>query len=119
MKPGSKPTNIDDYLSAVTPEKRVALEKLRRTIRSAVPRAEECISYGIPTFKVGGKMLVSFGASVKHCSLYAGALPIRVRRRELAAFDTSKGTIRFQPDKPIPASLVRKLIKDRLAERAD
>src|SRR6516165_3550689 len=113
MRSGLKPTTIDEYLSTVSPEKRAALEKLRRTIHSAAPKAEECISYGVPTFRVNGKMLVSFGAAAKHCSLYAGALPVRVRRSKLAAYDTSKGTIRFQPDKPIPASLVRELIKLR------
>ena len=119
MMPGPKPTTVDEYLSTVSPEKRAALEKLRRTIHSAAPKAEECISYGIPTFKLGGTLLVSFGAATKHCSLYAGALPIRLHRRELAAYDTSKGTIRFRPDKPIPTTLVRKLIKTRIAERGD
>jgi uncharacterized protein YdhG (YjbR/CyaY superfamily) len=110
--------SVDDYLASVSPEQRAALERLRRTIRSAAPKAEECISYGIPTFRVGGRMLVSFGAASKHCSLYAGAHPIKVHRRELADYSLSKGTIRFQPDKPIPAALVRKLIKTRLAERS-
>ncbi len=117
MKTGPKPTTVDEYLATVSPDKRAALEKLRRTIRSTLPSAEECISYGIPTFRVNGKMLVSFGAATKHVALYAGALPIRVHRRELADYETSKGTIRFQPDKPMPAMLVRKLIKARLAER--
>ena len=118
MKASSKPKTIDEYLASVDAEKRAALERLRRTIRSAAPRAEECISYGIPTYRIDGKMLVSFGAAAKHCSLFAGALPIKVHRRELSAFSLSKGTIRFQPDEPIPATLVRKLIKTRLAERA-
>jgi len=118
MKAASRPTSIDEYLASVEPEKRAALERLRRTIRAAAPKAEECISYGIPTFRIDGKVLVSFGAAAKHCSLFAGALPIKVHRRELAAFSLSKGTIRFQPDDPIPATLVRKLIKTRLAERA-
>jgi uncharacterized protein YdhG (YjbR/CyaY superfamily) len=118
MRTTLKPQNVDQYLAAVTPEKRAALERLRRTIRSAMPRAEECISYGIPTFRVGGRMLVAFGASANHCALYAGALPIRVHRQELASYALSKGTIRFQPDRPIPATLVRKLIRTRIAERA-
>ena len=118
MKPKVQPRTVDDYLASVNPEHRAALERLRRTIRSAAPKAEECISYGIPTFRLGGRMLVSFGAASNHCSLYAGAHPIKVHRRELAAYSLSKGTIRFQPDQPIPATLVRKLIKTRLAERS-
>jgi uncharacterized protein YdhG (YjbR/CyaY superfamily) len=118
MKAGPKPETVDDYLASVRPDHRAVLERLRRTIRSAAPKAEECISYGIPTFRVGGKMLVSFAAAAKHCSLYAGALPIKAHRRELAAYSLSKGTIRFQAEDPIPATLVRKLIRTRLAERS-
>jgi uncharacterized protein YdhG (YjbR/CyaY superfamily) len=118
MKAGPKPETIDDYLASVSPEKRAALQRLRRTIGSAAPKAEECISYGIPTFRIGGRMLVSFGAASKHCSLYAGTHPIKVHRRELADYSLGKGTIRFRADRPIPATLVRKLIKTRLAERS-
>jgi uncharacterized protein YdhG (YjbR/CyaY superfamily) len=113
-----KPQTIDEYLAPLSSEKRAALEKLRRAIRSAAPEAEECISYQIPTFRLGGRMLVSFGAWVNHCALYAGVHPVKAHKDELKGYDTSKGTIRFQADSPLPATLVRKLVKTRIAERA-
>jgi uncharacterized protein YdhG (YjbR/CyaY superfamily) len=111
------PRTVSAYLAALSADKRAALQKLRRAIHAAAPGAEECISYQIPAFRFEGRMLVWFAAASKHCSLFPGAHPIAVHRRELARYKTSKGTIRFQPDKPLPAALVRKLIKARLAER--
>jgi len=113
-----RPETIDQYLSTVSPEKRAALEKLRKDIKAAAPRAEECISYGIPTFRLDGKMLVSFGAAKKHCAFYAGAHPIRTHKAELKAYDTEKGTVRFGADPPLPTTLVRRLVKTRIAQRA-
>ncbi len=112
------PVTIDEYLAPLSAEKRAALEKLRRAIRSAAPGAEECISYRIPAFRLGGRLLVAFGAAAKHCAFYAGAFPVRAHRDELRGYDASKGTIRFQADRPLPARLVRKLVKTRIAERA-
>ena len=111
------PQTIDEYLAPLSDEKRAALEKLRRAIKSAAPRAEECISYGIPAFRLGGRMLVAFGAAEKHCAFYAGAYPVKAHKDDLEAYDTSKGTIRFQAASPLPATLVRKLVKTRIAER--
>jgi uncharacterized protein YdhG (YjbR/CyaY superfamily) len=113
-----KPRTIDEYLAPLSSEKRAALEKLRQAIKSAAPRAEECISYQIPAFRLDGTFLVGFGAAAKHCSFHAGAYPLAAHRDDLAAYDTSKGTLRFRPDTPLPASLVRKLVKSRLAEYA-
>jgi uncharacterized protein YdhG (YjbR/CyaY superfamily) len=110
----AKSATIDDYLAALDPDKRAALQRLRKTIRSIVPRAEECISYQIPAFRLDGKVLVWFGAGAKHCAFYPGGLPPELVR-ELKDYDTSKGTIRFQPDDPLPAALVRKLVKARIA----
>lgn len=112
-----KPTNIDEYLAGVKDDdKRAALEKLRATIKAAAPKAEECISYSTPAFRQNG-MLVSFGAAAKHCAFYvmSGSL-LEQFQDELKDYDTSKGTIRFKPEKPIPAALVRKLVKARIAE---
>jgi len=114
----AKPKTIDEYLARLSDEKRSALEKLRRAIKSAAPKAEECISYQIPAFRLDGRMLVAFGAAAKHCAFYAGAHPVKVHRSELTAYDASKGTIRFQADSPLPAALVRKLVKTRIAEYA-
>lgn len=111
-------TTIDEYLATLSPDKRAALQKLRRAIRAAAPRAVECISYGIPAYRVNGRMLLAFGASAKHCSFYPGAHPVRAHREELKAYSTSKGTVRFAPDVPLPSVLVRKLVKSRLAQHA-
>jgi uncharacterized protein YdhG (YjbR/CyaY superfamily) len=113
-----KPATIDEYLAALTEDKRAALTKLRKVIRAAVPKAEECISYQLPAFRFQGRMLVWFGASARHCALYPGASPIEAQKNALKAYDTSKGTIRFHPEKPLPATLVRKLLKHRIAEHA-
>jgi uncharacterized protein YdhG (YjbR/CyaY superfamily) len=114
----AKPRTIDEYLAPLSNEKRAALEKLRRAIRSAAPKAEECISYQIPAFRLGGRLLVAFGAAANHCAFYPGAFPIKAHKEELKTYDTSKGTVRFQADSPLPATLVRKLVKARIAERA-
>ena len=114
----AKPRTIDEYLAPLSTEKRAALEKLRRAIKSAAPEAEECISYRIPAFRLGGRLLVGFGAAANHCAFYPGAHPVKAHKEELKAYDTSKGTIRFRADSPLPASLVRKLVKTRIAEYA-
>ena len=112
------PQNIDEYLSTLGDEKRAALEKLRRAITSAAPRAEECISYGIPAFRLDGRVLVFFAAATNHCSFFPGAFPIEALKGELKRYSVSKGTIRFQPDAPIPAALVRQLVKTRVEQQA-
>jgi uncharacterized protein YdhG (YjbR/CyaY superfamily) len=111
------PKTVDGYLRTLSPDKRAALQKLRRTIRGITPKAVECVSYGVPGFRLDGKLLVSYAAAARHCSIFPGAYPVAALERELGAYSTSKGTVRFQPDKPLPATLVRKLIKARLAER--
>ena len=117
MKKGPKtPKSIDEYLEALGDDKRNALEKLRKNIRAAVPKAEECISYQLPAFRLDGKFLVAFGAAAKHCAFYPGAYAIEAHRDALKEYGTSKGTIRFSADKPLPAALVRKLVKARIAD---
>ena len=113
-----KPESIDAYLASLTSDKRAALEKLRRAIRAAAPKAEECISYQLPAFRLHGKVLVWFGAATNHCSFYPGAAPIAQHAAELKGYPTSKGTIRFSPDDPLPATLVKKLVRARIAERS-
>jgi len=114
----TKPRTIDEYLAPLSSEKRAALEKLRSDIKSAAPKAEECISYDIPGFRLNGRLLASFGAAANHCAFYPGALPVRVHKDDLEAYDTNKGTIRFRADSPLPTALVRKLVKSRIAEYA-
>lgn len=114
----SKPQTIDEYLEPLSPDKRAALEKLRAAVKAAAPAVEECISYSVPAFRLDGRMLVAFGAAAKHCAFYPGAHPVAAHKDDLKAYDTSKGTIRFTPEKPLPATLVRKLVKTRIAEMA-
>ena len=113
----AKPTNHDEYLASVREEQCAVLQKLRETIQEAAPGAVECISYGLAAFKLDGKPLVAYGGAARHCALYPmSAATIDAYHEELASYDTSKGTIRFQPDRPLQAALVRKLVKARIAE---
>jgi uncharacterized protein YdhG (YjbR/CyaY superfamily) len=114
----AKPTTIDQYLAALSDDKRAALEKLRKIIRAAAPKAEECISYQLAAFRQDG-MLVAFGATANHCAFYLmSSSTLEAHKDEIKDYDISKGTIRFQADKPLPVALVRKLVKARLAENA-
>lgn len=116
----AKPTTIDEYLAAVKDDRhRVLLEKLRATIRSAAPKAEECISYQLAAFRQDGG-LVAFGAWKNHCALYPmSGSTLSKFKEELADFEYSKGAIRFTVEKPLPASLVKKIVKTRLAENKE
>ena len=110
---------IDEYLAALSADKRAALEKLRKTIRSATPQADECTSYQLPAFRHDGRMLVAFGATGSHCAFYLMSnTTVAAHQDELKGYDTSKGTIRLPADKPLPVALVRKLVKARIAENA-
>jgi len=113
---GSSTSEVDDYLAEVPSEARAALEKLRKTIKAVVPSAVEVISYQIPTFKLDGRMLVSYAAFKDHCSFFPGAAPIKAHEDELKSYKTSKGTIRFPTSKPLPATLVKKLVRTRIKE---
>ena len=113
----AKPKTIDEYLAAASDDKRAALEKLRKAIRSAAPKAEECISYGLAAFRLNGKLLVGLGATANRCAFYPmSSSTVEAHKDDLQDYDTSKGTIRFQAHKPLPAALVRKLVKARIAE---
>jgi len=112
---GSK--EVDKYLAAVSEPSRSTLNRIRAAIRSTVPpEASEGISYGIPVFKYKGA-LVWFAAFSKHCSFFPGSLAvIAAFKSELKDYQTSKGTIRFPADKPLSPTLVKKLVKARIAE---
>jgi len=114
----SKPKSTAAYLAGLSQDKRDALEKLRKAIKTAAPKAKECISYDIPAFRLDGKLLVAYGAAAKHCSFYPGSV-LEVLRDELREYDTSKGTIRFPAEKPLPSALVQKLVKLRMAKIRD
>lgn len=108
-------TSVDDYLAAQPVEAQPRLRELRAIIRAALPEAAEVISYGMPTYKLRGRM-VSFGAAKRHCALYGGALDACAD--ELRGFDTAKGTVRFPLDQPIPEALVGKLVTAKFAGQA-
>jgi uncharacterized protein YdhG (YjbR/CyaY superfamily) len=110
------PKDVDEYLASVPEPARSTLNKIRAAIRSAVPReATETISYRIPAFKHKG-MLVWFAAFSKHCSLFPGSSVIEAFKNELKGFSTSKGTIHFPMDKPLPTALIKKMVKARVAQ---
>ena len=113
---GVQAKDIAEYLAGVPEDMRAALEKLRRTIRAAAPRAVEVMSYQIPTFKLDGRLLMCFAAFKNHCSFFPGAAATKAHQKELQNYVTSKGTIRFSPDKPLPAAFVRTLVKERIEE---
>jgi uncharacterized protein YdhG (YjbR/CyaY superfamily) len=95
----------------------VALGALRRTIRAIVPRAEECISYGIPAFRLDGRIVAGFAATAKGCSYFPfSGSTLGTLARELVAYEKTKSSLHFDPEKPLPKSLVRKLLKARMAE---
>ena len=113
---GPAAKSVDEYLAGVPEPARGTLNRVRAAIRSAVPpEATEAISYGMPAFKYKG-VLVWFAAFSKHCSLFPTRSVIEEFKNELKGFHTSKGTIQFPVDKPLPAALVRKLVKARIAE---
>ena len=112
-----KPRTIDEYLAQVQADQQMVLEKLRQTILAVAPGAEECISYGLPGFRLSGRSLVFFGAWANHRALYPGSSATLKKVSEWARdFQVSKGTIRFSAGKPLPAALVRKLVKARITE---
>ena len=92
------------------------MQKLRKAIKTAAPKAEECISYQLPAFRPNEKFLVAYGAAANHCAFYPGSV-ITSLKSELKDYDRSKGTIRFAADKALPAALVRKLVRLRMGER--
>jgi len=115
-KRSAAPKDMDEYLARVPEPARSTLNKMRALIRSVAPsEATETISYGIPAFKYKG-MLVWFAAFSNHCSLFPGSSVIEAFKNELKGFSTSKGTIHFPVDKPLPAALVKKLVKARVAK---
>ncbi len=115
-KRAGAPKSVDEYLAAVPEPARSTLNNLRAVIRSAAPaEATEVISYGMPAFKYKG-ILVWFAAFSDHCSLFPTAAVIAEFKQELKNFTTSKGTVQFPTEKPLPAPLVRKMVKARVAQ---
>ena len=113
------PTSVEDYLASLPEEQRVALEKLRKTIKAAAPEATETISYQMPAFKNQGRFLVSYAAFKDHCSFFpASNAVMEALGEQLKPYFSGKGTLRFTTDKPLPAALVKKIVKARIEENA-
>lgn len=104
--------NVDEYIANYPAEAQKILEKIRHTIHEAVPEATEKISYGIPTFAYKNRNLVHFGAYPTHIGFYPGPVSISAFKDQLAGYKTSKGTIQFPLDKPIPYQLIKKITKE-------
>jgi len=113
----AKPSTIDDYLATVSGDRRAALEKLRKTIRSIVPDAEECISYRIPAFRLRGKVVAGFCARADGCSYFPfSGTTLRTLAKEISSYEHTKSSLHFAAETGLPTSLVRKLVKARIAE---
>lgn len=110
--------NIDEYIAGFPPEIQEKLETIRATIRKAAPKAEEAISYMIPTFKLHGN-LVHFAAYKNHIGFYPGAGGIAAFQEELAGYETSKGTVQFPLDQRLPLTLITKIVKFRVQQNLD
>ena len=106
---------IDEYIAGFPNDIQDILEKLREVIREAAPQAEEVINYGIPTFKLNGN-LVHFAAFKKHIGFYPTPSAMEAFKEELSPYETSKGTIKFPLDKPIPFDLIKRIVKFRVNE---
>lgn len=111
------PTPIDRYRAQIPEPQRSALVRLRALVTDAVPDAEETIKTRVPAIRYRGKTVVGFGAAKQHVALYVMfGDALRVLKDEFAAFDAGSKVVRFSPEKPLPAALVRKLVRLRLAE---
>jgi uncharacterized protein YdhG (YjbR/CyaY superfamily) len=117
-KPGAVPKTVDEYLAALPDDARTTLEKVRKTIRAAAPIATEVISYQMPMYKHHG-MVVGFAAFKDHCSLFPGSTAVETFKNELKGYQTSKGTIRFPTNKPMPAALLKKIVKSCVVENEE
>jgi uncharacterized protein YdhG (YjbR/CyaY superfamily) len=113
----AKPKDIDAYLATVSPDKRLLLESLRKTIRSIVPDAEECISYAMPAFRVKGGVIAGFLATSKGCSYFPfSGSTLATLAKDLGDYEQTKSALHFGSKRPLSKTLVRKLIQARLAE---
>ena len=110
-----KPSTVDEYIAGYPEEIQALLERVRATVKKAAPKAEEVISYNIPGYKLNG-MLVWFAAFSKHIGLYPRGSGIENFKKELAGYKTSKGTVQFPFDKPLPLGLISRIVKYRVKE---
>lgn len=116
-KQNTSSKDVDEYLARLPKDARAALEHLRKTIQSAAPTAVDTISYGMPAFKYRGHPLVGYAAFSGHCSFFPmSPAVVEAHKGDLEGYKTAKGTIQFTIDRPLPASLVKKIVKARMKE---
>lgn len=115
----TKAASIDEYLAPLPAAQRAALELFRVQVHAAVPEATETIAYDVPSFRLDGRYLLGFGIAGKRCSLYVGRAAILAYERELAPYRQGRGTVTYDPDKPLPPELVASLIAARVAAVRD
>ncbi len=106
---------VDEYIALAEPKVKKALKDIRKTIKETAPKAEEVISYQIPGYKYHG-MLVFFAGWKNHISLYPAPWGAEALKKEMSAFEGSKGTIKFPLDKPMPLDLIKKMVRYRMKE---
>jgi uncharacterized protein YdhG (YjbR/CyaY superfamily) len=115
----AKPKTIDEYLATISGEQRAALDQLRAQLRALLPKAEECISYGLPAFRLDGRVVAGFAATKKGCSYYPfSGRTLATLAAELEGYRMTPGSLHFAPAEPLPRALLRKLVKTRIAESA-
>lgn len=114
------PTSIDDYLRPLPPDRRAALEKLRRTIHALAPNAEECISYSMPAFRVDGRVVAGFLSTAKGCSYFPfSGTTLATMGAKVAKYSQTKSALHFDPNVGLPRTLVKELLRTRIAETAE
>lgn len=116
MQSSKQIRTIDAFIRPFPKDVQFVLEQIRETIKKAAPKAEEAIKYGIPTFVLNGKNFVHFSGYKTHIGFYPGSSVIVLFKKDLAKYETSKGTIKFPIDKPIPLSLIKKMVQYRLKQ---
>lgn len=117
MPPTTEPlATVDTYIRAHPPTVQAILQTFRQTVQKAAPAAVEAMSYGVPTFKLHGKNLVSFGAAKSHIGFYPTPSGVALVKDELAGYKSAKGSIQFPLDQPLPLALIRKVVKFRVQE---
>lgn len=116
MQKSDQPANIEAYIAAAAPEVQQILQQVRRTIQTAAPTATEAISYGIPTFRLGGKNLVHFAAFKNHLGFYATPTGHEAFVAELSKFKQGKGSVQFPLSEPMPLDLITRIVEFRVAQ---
>ena len=112
----NKPKNTDEYISDLPAETQKIMKQLRALIKKIIPKADEVISYGIPAFKMNGKVVIFFAAFKNHIGLYPAPRSNEAFKKELSSYKGGKGTVQFPLDKPLPAGLIKKIVEFKAAE---